>query len=104
MHGTYIKVADGQRTVSARRGEGSDQRFPIGDLGEQVRHVDAEEPERREIDTDHPIGLGQSYVDSAVFAKGAPGGHEHTVAAGRWDKCRCVSIAKRVQGCDKPWC
>jgi hypothetical protein len=60
--------------------------------------------ERGEIDTDHPVGLGQSHVDSAVSAKGAPGGDEHIVAAGRWDKRRCVVIAERMQGCTKPRC
>ena len=40
-----IEVADGQRTFSARRGERGDQRVPIEDFREQVRHVDAEEPE-----------------------------------------------------------
>src|SRR6516165_2031516 len=29
---------------------------------------------------------------------------EHTVAAGRWDKRRCVSIAQRMQGCTNPQC
>src|SRR5215471_7739066 len=81
---TSIKVADGQCSVSARRREGSDQRFPIRDFRAQVWHVDADEAERGEIDTDHPIGLGQSHVQSAVSSKEAPGGDEHTVAAGRW--------------------
>jgi len=51
-----------------------------------------------------PIGLGQSRVDSPVSAKGPPSGDEHTVAAGRWDKRRCVAIAERMQGCKKPQC
>src|SRR5215469_2765741 len=94
---TSIKVADGQCTVSAQRREASDQRFPIRDFRAQVRHVDTDEAKRGEIDTDHPIGLGQSNVDGAVSAKAAPGGDEHTVAAGRWDKRRCVAIAERMQ-------
>jgi hypothetical protein len=69
------------------------------DCGEEVRHVDAAQPERGEIDADHPIGLGQSHIDGAVFAKGTAGGDQHTVAAGRWDKRRCVLVAKRVQSC-----
>ena len=99
-----IEVADGQRTISTRRGEGGDQRFSIGDLHEQVRHIDAEELERREIDTDHSVRLGQSRVDGAAVSKRAPGRDEHTVAARRWDKRGCVSIAERVQGRDKPRC
>src|ERR1700731_2656646 len=67
------------------------------DCGEEVRHVDAAQPERGEIDADHPIGLGQSHVDGTVFAKGTAGGDQHTVAVGRWDKRRCVSIAKRAK-------
>jgi hypothetical protein len=70
----------------ALRREGSDQRFPIGDFREQVRHVDAEEPERVEIDTDHPVRLGQSHLNGAMSVKGAPGSHKHAVAAGRRDK------------------
>ena len=50
------------------------------------------------------VRLGQSHVDGAVVSKGAPAGDEHTVAAGRWDKRRCVSIAERTQGFAKPWC
>src|SRR5215813_13277795 len=49
---TGIEVADGQCAVSTLRREASDQRFPIRDFREQVRHVDADEPERGEIDTD----------------------------------------------------
>jgi len=39
-----------------------------------------------------------------VSGKGAPGGDEHTVAVGRWDKRRCVVIAEGMQGCTKPRC
>jgi hypothetical protein len=46
----------------------------------------------------------RSHVDGAVSAKGVSGGDEHTVAAGRRDKRRCVSIAERMQGCTKPRC
>ena len=87
------------RTV---RGEGSHQRFPIRDFRAQVRHGDADEPECGEIDTDHPIGLGQSEIDGTVFAKEVPGSNEHSIAAGRWDKCRSVPIAERMQGRTKP--
>jgi len=79
-----------------------DQGFPVRDLREQIRHVDADEPEHGEIDTDHPIRLGQFHFEGAVFAKGAPGGDEHTVAAGRWEKGRCVSIAESMQSCTQP--
>src|SRR5215831_10420832 len=101
---TGIEVADGQCAVSAPRGEAGDQRFPIRDFREQVRHVDANEPERGEIDTDHPVRLGQSHIDGAVVSKRAAGGDEHTLAAGRWDKRRYVSIAERMQGCANPQC
>src|ERR1700756_3680878 len=99
---TSIKVANGQCTARALQGEGGDQRFPIRDLREEVRHVDADEPECLEIDTDHPIGFGQPRADGAVFAKGAPGGDQHTVAAGRWEESGCVRIAERMQGSTKP--
>src|SRR6516162_6418484 len=99
---TGIEVADGQRSGCAPRGECSDQSFPVRDLREQIRHVDADEPERGEVDTDHPIRLGQSHFDGAVFVKGAPGGDEHTVAAGRWDKGCWVSIAEGMQSCTQP--
>jgi hypothetical protein len=39
-----------------------------------------------------------------VPAKGAPGGDEHTIAVRRWDECRCVAIAERMQGCTKSRC
>src|SRR6516162_6067062 len=55
---TSIKVAHRQCPVSALRGESSDQRSPIRDLRKQARHIDADQPECGEIDTDHPIGLG----------------------------------------------
>src|SRR5262245_7429170 len=97
MCSTSIKVADGQCSGCALRGECSDQGFPVRDLREQIRHVDADEPEHGEIDTDHPIRLGQSHFEGPVFAKGAPGGDEHTVAAGRWEKGRCVSIADGIR-------
>src|SRR5258708_24302113 len=71
---TSIKVADGQRSGSALRGECSDQGFPVRDLREPVRPVDADDPEHGEIDADHPIRLGQSHFDGAAFVKGAPGG------------------------------
>jgi len=99
---TSIKVADGQCTLRALQGEGSDQRFPIRDLGTEVRQIDADEPEHVKIYTDHPIGLKQSHADGAVFAKGAPGGNKHTVAAGRWENCGCVPVAERMQGSRKP--
>jgi len=70
----------------------------------QVWHVDADKPERGEIDSDHPVGLGQSHDEGAVSAKGESGGDEHTVAARRWDKRRCVWIAERMQGCTKARC
>src|SRR5216683_1371680 len=38
---TGVEVADGQRMGSGLRREGGDQRFPIRDLREQVRHVNA---------------------------------------------------------------
>src|SRR5262249_40293908 len=55
-----------------------------------------------EIDTDHPIWLRQPHVDGAVFAKGAPGGNKHTVAARRWDYSGCVPVAERMQDSRKP--
>ena len=30
------------------------------------------------------------------------GGNEHTIAAGRWEYCGCVPVAKRMQGSTKP--
>jgi len=57
-----------------------------------------------EIDTYHSIGLGHSDIDDTVFPKGPPGSDKHSAAAGRWDKCRCVSIAKRVQCGTKAEC
>jgi hypothetical protein len=96
---TGVEVADGQRMASALRGEGGDQRFPIRNFREEVRHVDAAESERGEIDANHPVGLGQSHIDGTVFAKGTAGGDQHTVATGRWDKRRRVSVAKCVQSC-----
>src|SRR5215469_13603251 len=99
---TSIKVANGQCWGCAVRGECSDQGFPVRDLRELIRHVYADEPEHGEINTDHPIRLGQSHFEGAVFVNGAPGGDEHTVAAGRWKKGRCVSIAESMQSCTQP--
>jgi len=76
--------------------------LPNKGFREEVRHIDSDELERVEIDTDHPIGLGQLRADGAVFAKRASGRNKHTVAAGRWENCGCVPIAERMQGFRKP--
>jgi hypothetical protein len=36
-----------------------------------------------------------------VSVKGVAGGNKRTVAAGRWDNRRCVSISEQMQGCTK---
>jgi hypothetical protein len=36
-------------------------------------------------------------VDGAVFAKGAPGGNKHTIAAERWESSGCVPVFERTQ-------
>jgi len=99
---TSIKIADSQCSAGALRGEGRNQRVPIRDLCQQVRHIDADEPERLKIDTDHPIGFGQPRADGAVFVKWTPSGDQHTVAASRWEESGCMPIAEQMQGCTKP--
>ena len=81
--------------------------LPNKGFREEVRHIDSDELERVEIDTDHLIGLGQLRADGAVFAKRASGRNKHTVAAGRWENCGCVPVtsecnAPESRGADGP--
>jgi hypothetical protein len=91
-----VEVADG-KGVPAGLAQGGDQHLPVGDFREEVRHVDADQPEHGELNSDHAVGLRQAAIDLAVVAERATGGDQHTAAA-RW-RCegRRMPIAEGLE-------
>ncbi len=78
-----LKSPIASASSSTRVGERCNQRLPVWHLLQQIRHVDAGQPHRAEIDLDQTIRLRDIHAKHAMRGEAAASGDQHAGALWR---------------------
>jgi len=97
-----VEIADRQRLAAGVEPEPVDQPLPIRHLLRQVRHIDAAEPQRPDLDRDKPVRFRQAIGEGRPLDEGPARGDEHAVAPRRRHRTRSMTIAERGQDLAQP--
>ncbi len=92
-----IEIADRQRVIVHTRRERCKQRLPVWHLLQQIRHVDADQPYRAEIDLDQTMRLRDIHAKHTMRGEAAASGDQHAGALWRRQQFAAMAIPGQCQ-------